>query len=133
MKTNKLKAFTLSEILVVLIIIGILTLIALPNLMPLIGKARSVEAQTNLNQLYNLQKAHHYMNTEYSGDLAEIGFEPQKLVTEGGQAFYRIEISDHGSNSFTAKAIAVKDFDGDGVFNTWQIDQDKSIKEILKD
>jgi type IV pilus assembly protein PilE len=31
------------------------------------------------------------------------------------------------------KAITVTDFDGDGVFNVWEIDQDKSLKEIVKD
>ena len=35
--TKKVKAYTLTEILVVLVIIGILILLALPNLLPLMG------------------------------------------------------------------------------------------------
>ena len=37
-----LRAFSLPEMLVVLVIIGILVLIALPNLMPLISKAKAI-------------------------------------------------------------------------------------------
>ena len=40
-----LRTFSLPEKLVVLVIIGILVLIALPNLMPLISKAKAMEAQ----------------------------------------------------------------------------------------
>lgn len=43
-----LRAFSLPEMLVVLMIIGILVLIALPNLMPLISKAKAMEAQKQL-------------------------------------------------------------------------------------
>ena len=43
-----LRAFSLPEMLVVLVIIGILVLIALPNLMPLISKAKAMEAQQQL-------------------------------------------------------------------------------------
>jgi type IV pilus assembly protein PilE len=39
--------------LIVLAIIGILLLIALPNLMPLITKAKNVEAQVQLKAIYN--------------------------------------------------------------------------------
>lgn len=39
-----LRAFSLTELLVVLVIIGILVLVAMPNLMPLISKAKATEA-----------------------------------------------------------------------------------------
>ncbi len=39
------RAFSLPEMLVVLVIIGILVLIALPNLMPLISKAMEAQQQ----------------------------------------------------------------------------------------
>lgn len=52
----ELKAFSLPELLVVLVIIGILVLIALPNLMPLISKAKSTEAQQQLVFLHTLEK-----------------------------------------------------------------------------
>jgi type IV pilus assembly protein PilE len=130
---KKVSAFTLTELLVVLVIIGILVLIALPNLMPLISKAKGVEAQTQLGHLYTLEKSHFYMYSKYSNDLSEIGFEQEKLVSDNGAANYRIEIVEASVNGFRAKATAVVDFDGDGVFNVWEIDQDKKLRETIKD
>ncbi len=51
----KVKSFSLTEVLVVLIIIGILILLALPNLMPLITKAKSTEGKIQHEHLYTLE------------------------------------------------------------------------------
>lgn len=73
------------------------------------------------------------MYSKYSNDLNEIGFEQEKLVSEGGKANYQIEITSAESTTFTAKATAVVDYDGDGIYNVWEIDQDKNLKETTKD
>ncbi len=130
---RKLKAFTLVELLVVLVIIGILVLLALPRLMPLISRTKSTEAQLQLGHLYTLEKSQFYLKSKYSSNLEEIGFEQEKLVTENGPANYRIEIIEANSTIFRARATAVVDFDGDGMYNVWEIDQDKNLKEITKD
>ncbi len=132
-KRHSLPAFSLTELLVVLVIIGILVLLALPNLMPLISKAKSTEAQIQLGYLHTLQKSHFYMHSKYSENLDEIGFEQEKMVADGGLANYNIEITEASTVSFKAVATAVVDFDGDGVFNVWEIDQDKKLKELTKD
>lgn len=130
---RKLQAFTLNELLVVLIIIGILILLVLPSLMPLIAKAKSTEAQLQLGHLHTLEKSHFYMYSKYSDDFDELGFEHELLVTEGGKANYLIEIITADVSGFMARATAVVDFDGDGLFNTWEIDQDKNLRETQKD
>ncbi|MBP7222220.1 MAG: type II secretion system protein [Sedimentibacter sp.] len=129
----RLKAFTLNELMVVLVIIGILVLMALPRLMPLISRAKSAEAQVQLGFLHGLEQNYFYMYSTYTTNLEEIGFEQSKLVTEGGTANYRIEVVQAGLNYFVARATAVVDFDRDGVFNVWEIDQDKKIKEVTRD
>jgi type IV pilus assembly protein PilE len=132
---KKVKAFTLTEVLVVLVIVGILVLLALPNLLPLITKAKSTEAKIQLEHLYTLERTHFYEKSKYSTDLASIGFIQEKLVTESenGQANYHIEVVEASTTGFVAKATAVADFDGDGVYNVWQIDQDKNLQEITPD
>ena len=130
---KKIKAFTLPELLVVLVIIGILVLIAIPRLMPLISKAKSTEAQLQLGHLYSLEQNYFYMHSMYSADLDEIGFEQEKLVSEGGSANYLIEIVEASASGFIARATAVVDFDQDGNFNTWEIDQQKKLTEVTRD
>lgn len=130
---TKVNGFTLNELLIVLIIIGILVLLALPALMPLISKTRATEAKLQLNSLYTFERTYFFENAKYSPSLEEVSFEQQKLSTEGGQANYKIEIMEATNKGFKARATAVVDFDGDGVFNIWEIDQDNSLKEIQKD
>ena len=129
----KLKAYNLQEVLVVLVIIGILLLLALPNLMPLISKAKSTEAQLQLGHIYNSQMTYRYMYSKYSMDLSEIDFEAPKTVEEGGRANYKYEITSATNNSFKARAEAVTDFDGDGILNVWEIDENGAPKQIIKD
>ena len=135
MKNNrfKLRAFSLPELLVVLVIIGILVLVALPNLMPLISRAKTIEAQQQLAYLHSLEKSYFYTYSKYSSSLDEIGFEQSVLVSDGGQANYIIEIVEATEHGFRATATSVTDFDGDGIFNVWEIDENKSLKEIVKD
>ena len=127
----RLRAFSLPELLVVLVIIGILVLIALPNLMPLISRAKATEAQQQLTFLHTLQKSNFYTYSRYSASLEELGFEQQELVTDGGRANYLIEIVEATEHGF--RATAVVDFDGDGTYNVWEINQDKELKETVKD
>lgn len=133
--SKKLKAYTLTEILVVLCIIGILVLLALPNLLPLITKAKSTEAKLQLAHLQELEKNYFYEHSKYSKDLTEIGFVQEPLSTDNkdGRANYRIDITDATNTTFTATATAVVDFNGNGTFNVWQINQDKTLKEVTPD
>ncbi len=127
------RAFSLSELLVVLVIIGILVLIALPNLMPLIARAKATEAQQQLTYLHTLQKSKFYTDSRYSSSIEELGFEQQRTVTDGGRANYLIEIVEASEHGFRATATAVVDFDGDGVYNVWEIDEEKNLRETVKD
>jgi type IV pilus assembly protein PilE len=133
--TKRVKAYTLTEILVVLVIIGILVLLALPNLLPLITKAKSTEAKVQLEHIQTLEKNYFYEHSKYSKDLTEIGFiqEPLSTASKDGRANYQISISNVTNNTFTARATAVVDFNGNGTFNIWEIDQDKTLKEITPD
>jgi type IV pilus assembly protein PilE len=132
---KRVNAYTLTEILVVLVIIGILVLLALPNLLPMITKAKATEAKTQLEHLQTLEKNYFYEHSKYTTDLKELGFIQEKLSTDGkdGRANYRIEVSSATNTSFVGRAVSVVDFNGNGTFNAWEIDQDKTLKEVTAD
>jgi len=130
---HKVKAFNLQEILIVLAIIGILLLIALPNLMPYINKAKAVEAQTQLKAIHSMQTQYRYLYSRYSNDFNEIDFEVPLTTNKGGTARYSYEITAADNGTFKARAEAIEDFDGDGIMNVWEIDEKGNPKEIVKD
>jgi len=128
-----LKAYSLTEILIVLAIIGILLMMVLPNQTSVVAQAKSIEAQQMLNQVYILENSHNIRFSKYSASFEEIGFVKELTIDEGGQAVYKIEIIEASVNSFKARAVSVKDFDDDGNFNTWEIDHRKLLTEPIKD
>lgn len=129
----KSSAFNLQEILIVLAIIGILLLLALPNLMPLISKAKSIEAQTQLKYIYNSQTSYRYMYSKYAHNLDKLDFQAPKTVKENGSANYIYEITAATNSSFKARATAITDFDGDGIFNVWTINETGRPQQTIKD
>lgn len=132
-KSAYAQAYSLTEILIVLCIIGILLLMVLPNQTSVISQAKAIEAQAMLNQVYGLEKSYFYRHSKYTASLEELGFEQEATVDEGGQAVYKIEITDATNDSFSARATAVSDLDGDGAFNTWEIDSKKMLTETTKE
>ena len=121
------------ELMVVLVIIGILVLLALPRLEPMVTKAKETEAKLMLKQVYTLEKSYKYEHDVYSASLADIGFEQDSLVTQGGRARYEISIVSADAKSFLAEATAVVDFNGNGRFNVWSVDQTGDIVQKVPD
>ncbi|HEX8562832.1 MAG TPA: type II secretion system protein [Flavobacterium sp.] len=130
---KKLPSYNLQETLIVLAIIGILLLVALPNLMPLITKAKSIEAQTQLKAIFNSEKQYYFMHSKYSDDFDELDFEKPATVKENGSANYSYEILQTSNNDFKARATAITDFDGDGIYNVWEIDNNGNPVQVTKD
>lgn len=133
MKKHRIKSFTLNEMLIVMAIIGALLLLAYPSFMPLITKAKAQEAKIQLNYIATLQTQHRYINSTYSNELGAIDFEAPKTINDGGTANYTYAIIEASSASFKARAEAVVDFDGDGVLNVWEIDENGRPTETVKD
>lgn len=126
-------AYSLTEVLIVLCIIGIIIYLAVPDQTSTISRAKSIEAQNMLNMVYGLEKSHFYRYGKYSDDFDEIGFEQSLTVDKGGLAIYRIEVVEASANTFKARAESIQDLDGDGNFNTWEIDQNRKIKEVIRE
>lgn len=136
-KRNKNKgfvdAFSLAEILIVLAIMGILIMLVVPNQAGVAARSKSLEAQSELKMVHNLQRANHLQFSKYSMDLISINYMAHKLVNNGGTANYEISIIEATTSTFKAKAQSVSDFDGDGQMNIWEIDQEGVLKEVQPD
>lgn len=74
MKSLK-KGFTLVELMVVIVIIGILAALAIPRFLGATNKTKATEFKPVLKQLYTLQEAYLQEKSVYSADKATIGFE----------------------------------------------------------
>jgi type IV pilus assembly protein PilA len=65
--------FTLLELLVVVVIIGILAAIAVPTLMNQASKAKQVEAKVTIGTLTRAQQAYFIENDKFAEDIASLG------------------------------------------------------------
>lgn len=119
----------MTELVIVLCVIGILMLLVLPNQTSVIGSARAIEAQSMLNQIYALEKSYFYKYGKYSSDFEEIGFE----LPEGGQVSFDYSIVEASNSGFKARAVAQFDLDSDGTKSIWEIDHQKLLVETQRD
>ena len=62
--------------------------------------------------------------------LEDFNFEAPKTTKENGSANYVYEIVQSSNNEFKVKATAITDFNGNGVFNVWEIDQNGVPKQM---
>ncbi|MBI1806242.1 MAG: prepilin-type N-terminal cleavage/methylation domain-containing protein [Ignavibacteria bacterium] len=125
--------FSLTELMVVLVIIGVLVLLALPKLLPIVTKAKTTEAKLMLKQVYTLEQSYKFEHDHYTTALSEIGFEQEKLISQGGQARYKIEVASAEEKSFVATATSTVDFNSNGAYNVWTVDETGAIKEKVPD
>jgi len=79
------RGFTLIELLIVVVIIGILASIAIPNFRNTKGKARAAGLKSDLRNLTTAQEAYFYDNSIYSANLANLNvtLSPGTTVTWG--------------------------------------------------
>lgn len=86
-----------------------------------------------LNKVYELEMAYKEMFGHYTDNLYALVFIQDTLVTEGGEANYQISLLEVTDSTFIATVISVVDFDRDGQFNTWTVNETGIITEIVKD
>ncbi len=135
---NKYKnrfGFTLVELMIVVVIIGILASLAIPRFMRATTKAKQSEAKGILKQIYTLQMAYRvdhdqYFITAASADsanpntFADLGLGVEVMVV--AKYIYTITSTDAGLSNFTATANATG-LDDDATPDTWTINQTGAI------
>ena len=93
--------FTLIEVMIVVVIIGILSAIAYPSYTRYVAQSTRAEGLSALMRLANLQEQYYLDNRKYATDLTKlIGADP--YITEHGN----YSVTSSGTTSFTLKAVA---------------------------
>lgn len=137
-RLQKQRGFSLIELLIVLIIIGILAGIAIPQYMSSTTKAKQTEAQEILKQIYLLERAYFQLNDEYwipaEGIFADKN-NPDAFLELGveimASARYKYEITGD-KDHFIATATADR-LDDDPAIDQWQIDNTGILKVVIDD
>jgi type IV pilus assembly protein PilE len=82
-----------------------------------------------------LEKAHFNHYGRFSDSLEQIGFVQEALVTDDppGRARYRVAIAVATDQALLVTATSVVDFDRDGQYNIWSIDEAATIQELTTD
>lgn len=132
-KQRRLNAFSLAEVLIVLAIMGILLMLVIPNQTGIATRAKSMEAQQELRMVQTMEQGYFLQYSKYTTDFNELNYIPHKTMRDGGTALYLITITEASPNSFTARAEAVQDFNGDGKMNIWEINQEGQPTEVQAD
>lgn len=101
MDMSRNSGFTLIELMVVLLIVGILSAVAVPTYRQYVIRAQRTEAKTALLQLAANQERHYLQNNTYTDDLALLGFATG--VSENAVYTLSVPIAD----AATFQAIAV--------------------------
>ena len=94
------KGFTLIEILVVIIIIGILSAIALPSYLRHTSKARGTEAKIYLRSAIREQQAYYLENSKFTPELS-------KLALANSTPLYDYKLIELKSNKNNQDAIGI--------------------------
>lgn len=95
------KGFTLIEVMITVVIIGILAAIAYPSYTQYIALSARSEGLAALMRIANLQEQYYLDNRAYATDLTKlVGENP--YVTE----HQHYSVSSSGTSSFTIKAVA---------------------------
>ena len=120
------RGFSLLEVMIVVVIIGILATLAYPSLEGYLQRSKQTEAKVGLSAVYTAQKIYFAINQTYAASLSNLDVH----LETGGSSRYSITLTG-SSSSFTATAKG--HLDDDAVLDIWTIDQNKTLQNTVSD
>ena len=127
------KGFTLIELMIVVVIIGILAALAIPRFMRATTKSKQSEAKQILKQIYTMQHAYRQEYDAYccNGASAAAGASIAVLgidIMASARYTYALVAA---ANTFTATATA--NLDDDATVDTWTINEAGTLTNTIND
>ena len=107
------RGFTLIELMITVVVVGILAVIAIPGYQDYIRKGRRADGKAALLRIQLQQEKWRAGHTTYSGDLAAIG-----VGTASADGHYTLSLSGADEAGYTATAAAGTKQTGDKVGGT---------------
>lgn len=137
------QGFTLVELIVVVLIIGVLSSIAIPSYQEYVRKARRSDAQAALMGLSQAMEIHFSQNSTYTSAITGSAPQPPDIFVaqspiDGGTAFYNLVVTTVTPTTYTLQAqpIAGTGQANDGVIQldklgrrVWDRDNDGTLTE----
>ncbi|QYJ94861.1 type IV pilin protein [Shewanella spartinae] len=100
---QKLKGFTLIEVMITVAIVGILAAIAYPSYIDYVTKSGRAEGVAAVMEVANLQEQYYLDNRTYASDLTKLGMNASPFVTE--HEHYKVTSTGGATFRVTATAI----------------------------
>jgi prepilin-type N-terminal cleavage/methylation domain-containing protein len=133
---NRQKGFTLIELMIVVVIIGILAALAIPRFMTATVKSKQSEAKGILKQMYTMERTYRQQNNDYwgagvvggpgaSNAFATIGVEIP------ASAIYTYTIVTAATPNLLIRAEC--NLDDGAAIDTWEINQDGQLVCTIDD
>jgi prepilin-type N-terminal cleavage/methylation domain-containing protein len=136
------KGFTLIELMIVVVIIGILAALAIPRFMQATTKSKQSEAKQLLKQMYTMQHAFRQSSGFY-GDNGLTVAADIPAGTRGGVFLFPetgVEIMEGNLYAYTVTSAvdaftitATADLDDDPTVDTWTINEDGRLLNTIND
>lgn len=114
------KGFTLIELMIVVVIMGILIAVAYPNYSSYISKTRRADAQGALVNFANAMERHFTSSNTYGGaadegaDTGAPAIFPTQAPVDGNAKYYNLTIVSANTTSFVLRATPIGTQVGDG-------------------
>ena len=129
MGVNDSMGFTLVELMIVVMVLGILAALAIPAFQSYVKKAKSVEGEIALDEIKKLEEHYYADNSEYSASLPDIGFIPSAPLK-----YYTItiELNGAGPPPFLYQVTATANLDNDPDLDAWVLTVDTNMSPTLQ-